>query len=73
MFTSIHLLTLDCDTTSKVGKKRAVHQAGIDADYGLLHSFGKEMITKEMVHNAERFLVDCIAKKRGVSTFDDLQ
>ena len=66
MFTSIQLLTLSCDTTSKVGTKRAAYQAATDVD--LLHSFGnsfgKELITEEMICNAERFLVHCIAKKR---------
>ena len=66
MFTSVHLITLRCDTTSKVDTKRAAYQAAIDVSYGLLHSFGKEMITEEMVRNTERFLVRCIAKKRGV-------
>ena len=73
MFTSIHLFTLGCDTTSKVGTRRAVYQAAIDVGYSLLHSFGNEVITEEIVCNAERFLVHCIAKKRGVSTFDDLR
>ena len=48
---SIHLFTLDYDTTNKVGTKRAACQAAIDVDCGLLHSLGKEMITEEMVCN----------------------
>ena len=68
MFISIHLLTLGCDTTSKVGIKRGAYQRAIDVGYGLLHSFRKEMVRK-----AEQFLVHCIARKRGVSTFDDLR
>ena len=72
MVTSIQLFTLGCDTTSKIGTKRAAYQAAIDTGYGLLHSFGKEMIKEEMVCNAERFLIYCIAEKCGVSKFDDL-
>ena len=53
MFASIHLFTSGCDTTSKVGTKRAVHQAAINVGYGLLHSFEKEIITEEMVRNTE--------------------
>ena len=52
MVTSIQLFTLGCDTTSKIGTKRAAYQAAIDTGYGLLHSFGKEMIKEEMVCNA---------------------
>ena len=70
---SIHLFTLDYDTTNKVGTKRAACQAAIDVGYSLLHLLGKEMITEEMVCNAQRFYVHYIAKKRGVSTFDDLR
>ena len=73
MFISIHLQTLGCDTTSKGGIKRAAYEAANDIGYGLLHSFRKEMITEEMVRKAEQFLVHCIAKKHGVSTFDDLR
>ena len=73
MFISIHLFTLCCDTTSKFGTKRAAYQAAIDIRYGLFCSFGKEMIAEEMVRNAERFFIYCIAKKRGVSTFNDLR
>ena len=73
MFISIHLFTLGCDTTSKFGTKRAAYQAAIDIRNGLFYLFGKEMITEEMVRNAERFLIYCIAKKCGVSTFDDLR
>ena len=48
MFTSVRSFTLGCDSTSNFGTKRAAYQAAID----LLHSLGKEMISKEMVHNA---------------------
>ena len=67
MVTSVQLFTLGCDTTSKIGTKRTAYQAAIDTGYGLLHSFGKEMVC-----NAERFLIYCIAEKCGVSKFDDL-
>ena len=52
---SIHLFTLDYDTTNKVGTKRAACQAGIDVGCGL----GKEMITEEMVCNAQRTAILC--------------
>ena len=67
MFTSIHLLTLDCETTSKVGTKRAAYQAAIEVGYGLLRSFGKEMTTqKKWFATQNEFLFN------SVSTFDDL-
>ena len=40
---------------NKSGTKRVAYQEAIDFGYGLLHSFGKEMITEEMARNAERF------------------
>ena len=68
MFTSIHLLTFDCDTPSKVGTKRAAYQAAIDLGYGLLRSFEKEMTTqKKWFATQNDFLFT------GVSTFDDLR
>ena len=72
MFNSVHLFALSCDTTSKIGIKRAACQAAIDIGYGLLHLFGKEMIPEEMVCDIEQFLVHCIAEKHDVLTFDDL-
>ena len=47
MFTSVHLFTLGCDTTSAVGKKRVAYQAAINVDKGFLHSFGKEIIAED--------------------------
>ena len=35
MFISIHLLTFGCDRTSKVGTKRAAHQAAINVGYAV--------------------------------------
>ena len=62
MFTGVHLITLGCDTTSKFNTKRVAYQAKINFECGLSHSFGKESIAGEVVHNAEQFLVLCIAK-----------
>ena len=54
MFTSVHLFTLGCDTTYKVGTKRVAYQAAVNVDYGLLLSFGTEIIKEEMVRKAEQ-------------------
>ena len=56
MFTSLHLFTLGCETTSNVGTKRATYQPAIDVGCGLSHLLGKGMITEEMVCSAERSL-----------------
>ena len=53
MFTSIHLFTFSCDTTSKVGTNRAAFPPAIDVGFGLLYSFGKEVIKEKLVCNTE--------------------
>ena len=57
MFTGIPLFTLCCDTTIKVAQREQRIRKQLILGYGLLHSFGKEMITEEMARNAERFLL----------------
>ena len=69
---AVHALT-GCDTTSKVGSKLSALQAATRCGYELLFSFGNSEISNEMILSAERFLVNCTARKSEMKTFDDLR
>ena len=74
--TAVHASTdalTGCDTTSKVGSKLSALQAASRCGYELLFSFGNSEISNEMILSAERFLVNCTARKSEMKTFDDLR
>ena len=68
---AVHALT-GCDSTSKFGTKSKAMQVALKNGYDLLHRFGREELSEEMIGDAERFLLMC-ASKHDVSTFDDLR
>ena len=48
-------------------------RTAMEYGFDLLHYFGKEPLTEEMVSLAERFLVQCMSTKTRVTTFDELR
>ena len=48
-------------------------QTANEHGFDLLHSFGKEPLTEEIILLAERFLVYCLTKKESITTFDELR
>ena len=60
IFPAVHDLT-GCDTISKISTKAAALKAANACDYEHLCFFGKHELTKEMIYNAEKFLLRCIS------------
>ena len=67
---AIHALT-GCDKASKVGRKNRAARKGADC-YHLLYVFGMDVLSNEMIADAEKFLLSCITK-HNVDTFDELR
>ena len=61
-----------CDTSSKVGTKRASLNFAQEYGFKKLFRFGIGQLTEEMLSSAERLLVNCISKSRDFET-DDLR
>ena len=57
---AVHALS-GCDTTSKIGTKKSAFQTAEKSGEDYLESFGKSVLTEEMVSSAEKFLVDCLS------------
>ena len=69
---AVHVLT-GCDTTSKVGTKKAALKAAECTGSELLSGFGKEPLSDDMITAAERFLVGCLSDTSTVESFDELR
>ena len=69
---AVHALT-GCDTTSKVGTKKAALKAVECTGSELLSGFGKEPLSDDMIAAAERFLVGCLSDTSTVKSFDELR
>ena len=67
---AVHAL-VGCDTASKVGTKCRAVREGADC-YHLLHVFGRDALSDEMIADAEKFFLKYITK-RDVDTFDELR
>ena len=48
-------------------------KTALEYGFELLHSFGKEPLTEEMIKLAERFLVRCLSTNKNTATFDELR
>ena len=68
---ALHALT-GCDTTSKVGTKKAALKAAECTGSELLSGFGKEPLSDDTIA-AERFLVGCLSDTSTVESFDELR
>ena len=62
-----------CDTTSKIGTKKASLKAAEKYGFQMLFRFGEDDLTPEMITSAEDFLVKCVSKNNEITTFDDLR
>ena len=62
---AIHALN-GCDTASKVGTKSRAVREGDDC-YHLLHAFGRDALSDEMIPDAEKFSLKCITKMLTLS------
>ena len=69
---AVHALT-GCDTTSKIGTKAAALKTAFACGIELLHSFGKTVISVEMIANAEKFLLNCITSNCKFNYLDELR
>ena len=69
---AVHALS-GCDTTSKIGTKKSAFQTAEKSGEEYLKSFGKSVLTEEMVCSAEKFLADCLSNDKKLQTFDELR
>ena len=61
-----------CDTTSKIGTKKAALRAAFDQGWELLKTFGNSPISDEMIMKAEKFLILCLSNNNE-EDFDQLR
>ena len=69
---AVHALT-GCDTTSKVGIKKATLKAAECTGSELLSSFGKEPLSDDRIAAAEKFLVGCLSDASTMKSSDELR
>ena len=69
---TLHSL-IGCEIVDKVGPKAGVLK--LTQSFPLIARFGKDMLTADMISNAEHFLVNCLLRKFSVDikTFDRLR
>ncbi len=69
---AIHALS-GCDTTSKIGTKKAALKTATQSGCVELETFAKQPLTEAMITSAERYLVSVISSDHTVKTFDKLR
>ena len=69
--TTHKLYVSGCHAMSKVSTKEMGLKATLKYGFDLLHSFGKEWLTEEVITLAEQYLVWCMSTNQNRTSFDE--